>query len=182
MKGVINKGIKEMLEQQYGHEQWEAVRKHAGCGDIFFSSLTDYPDHLTIRLFMSAGEILCLPVETVMIEFGKFWITETGRKTYPQIFHLAGKNARGFLLNMDRIHEQVTHGIPHAAPPRFEYDEMPDGSLAMHYFGRREMIPMLKGLVLGVGMYFNEELEVEEIPAMKENAACTVLVKFRQKA
>ncbi len=179
MKGVINKGIKEMIETLYGIDKWEEVRKNAGCEEIFFSATEDYPDDLTMRLFKSASEALSMSVEDVMIEFGKFWINETGRKTYPQIFQLGGKDARNFLRNMDRIHLQATRSIPDAAPPRFEYDDLSDGRLAMHYFGRKETIPMLKGLVLGVGIYFNQDIEIEEKYGMRDGASCTIILKFK---
>jgi hypothetical protein len=179
MKGVINKGIKEMIENNYGVEKWEEVRKRAGCEEAFFSATDDYPDHLTMRLFRSACETLSMPVEEVMIEFGKFWINETGKKTYPQIFQIAGKDARSFLRNMDRIHLQATRSIPDAAPPHFEYEDLPDGRLAMHYFGRQEMVPMLKGLILGVGMYFKQEIGIEERHDMKDGATCTIAVSFK---
>lgn len=179
MKGVINKGIQELVQARFGAEAWEQIKARAGCEEPFFAVSEDYPDELTLALVQAAAEVSGLPTETLLVEFGKFWVSHTGKESYPTFFRLAGSSPRQFLLNMDRVHEQATRNIRNAAPPRFTYEEWPDGRLWMHYHSERGLCAVLRGLILGVGIYFNQELQVREIACRHQGAPhCTMEVIF----
>jgi len=179
MKGIINKGIQEMVEAKFGKEAWEKVKSLAGCREPFFAISQDYPDELTLNLIKAASQVSGLSEETVQVEYGKFIVPNTLKNYYPIYFKLAGSSPREFLLNMDRIHQQVTRSIPQARPPKFEYEETPDGKLLMHYKSSRGLCAVLKGLTLGVGLYFNQELQVREMASMhKGESQCTMEVTF----
>jgi len=170
MKGIINKGIQELVQAKFGVEAWDKVKKLAKCEEPFFSASEDYPDQMTLDLANAASEVSGLPLETVLIEFGKFWVPNTGAKSYSTFFNLAGKTAREFLLSMDKVHKHVTKSIANARPPSFEYEELPDGRLLMHYQSERKLCAVLRGLILGVGIYFGEELQVKEIACTSNGA------------
>ena len=179
MKGIINKGIQEMVETKFGKEAWEKVKSLAGCQEPFFAISQDYPDETTIKLIKAASQVSGLSEETVQVEYGKFIVPNTLKNYYPTYFILAGSSPREFLLNMDRIHQQATRNIPQAKPPKFEYEESPDGKLLMHYNSPRGLCSVLKGLILGVGIYFDQELKVEEIECMhKGDHRCTMEITF----
>ncbi len=179
MKGIINKGIQEMVEARFGAEAWEEVKSLAGCEEPFFAIGQDYPDELTIALIKAASQVSGLPVETVQVEYGKFMVPHTLKKYYATYFQLAGSSPREFLLNMDRVHEQATRSITGAAPPKFDYEELPDGRLLMHYHSKRGLCPVLRGLILGVGLYFNQEVRVKETACMhRGDPRCTMEVTF----
>ena len=179
MKGIINKGIQELVEAKFGAEAWDKVKELAKCEEPFFSASDDYPDQMTLDLVTAASEVSGLPPEAVLVEFGKFWVPNTGVRSYPTFFKLAGKNAREFLLNMDRVHKQATKNIPNARPPSFDYEELPDGRLLMHYRSKRGLCPVLRGLIIGVGIYFDQDLKVRETACMKDGAPqCTMEVTF----
>lgn len=179
MKGVINKGIQELVETKFGSEQWEKIKSLAGCDEPFFSISEDYPDKMTIDLVNSASEVLGIPLETVMVEFGKFWVLNTGKTSYPTYFKFVGLSPREFLLNMNRVHRQVTRSIPNAKPPSLLYEELPDGRLLIHYKSERLLCPVLYGLILGVGLYFEQELKVTETSCMKKgDSQCTMEITF----
>lgn len=179
MKGIINKGIQELVEAQFGPEAWEKVKSQAGCDEAFFAISLDYPDEMTLALVKAASEFAGLPAETVMVEFGKFVVPNTLKKHYATYFALAGSSPREFLLNMNRVHEEATQSIGNAIPPRFEYEELPDGRLLMHYESERRLCAVLRGLILGVGLLFDQELEVRETACMHNGASrCTMEVTF----
>jgi len=179
MKGIINKGIQEMVEAKYGRETWERIKSLAGCEEPFFAISLDYPDEMTLALVKAASEVSGLPMETVMIEYGKFIVPNTLKKNYPTYFALGGSSPREFLLNMDRVHEETTRSVSNAVPPRFEYEELPDGRLLMHYNSKRGLCTVLRGLILGVGLIFNQDLQVQEIACMHNgDQRCTMEVTF----
>ena len=179
MKGVINKGIQDMVEKLFGPEAWEKVKSLAGCDEPFFAIGSDYPDEMTVALVKAASEVAELPVETVMVEYGKFMVPNTLKEQYAAYFALAGSSPREFLLNVPRVHEYVTRSIPNAAPPKFEYEDLPDGRMLMKYESPRRLCPVLRGLILGVGLLFDQELEVQETACMQSGAPqCVMEVTF----
>jgi hypothetical protein len=179
MKGIINKGIQEMIEAKYGTETWEKVKSLAGCEETFFAISLDYPDEITLDLVKAASEVSGLSIETVMIEYGKFMVPNTLKKYYPTYFKLAGSSPREFLLNMDRVHEQATRSVSKSMPPRFDYEELPDGRLLMHYYSKRGLCAVFHGLILGVGILFDRELQVREVACMhKGDPHCIMEVAF----
>jgi hypothetical protein len=179
MKGIINKGIQEMVEAKYGAEIWEKIKSLAGCEEPFFAIGLNYPDDMTTALVKAASEVSGLSAETILLEYGKFMVPNTLKKYYPTYFVLAGSSPRQFLLNMDRIHDQATRSISNAMPPRFDYEELPNGRLLMHYNSNRGLCIVLRGLILGVGDLFNQNLQVQEIACMhKGSRRCTMEVTF----
>ncbi len=179
MKGVINKGIQELVEAKFGAEAWDKVKEMAKCKEPFFSTSEDYPDQMTLDLANAAAEVSGLPLETVLVEFGKFWVSNTGIESYPTFFKLAGKTAREFLLNMNKVHKQVTKHIRNARPPIFEYEELPDGRMIMHYRSDRKLCAVLRGLILGVGIHFGEKLQIKKTSCMNNgDPQCTMEVSF----
>lgn len=179
MKGVINKGIQELVEAKFGTEAWNEVKEIAKCDEPFFSTSEDYPDQMTLDLANATSKVSGLPLETVLVEFGKFWVSKTGFESYPTFFKLAGKNARELLLNLNKVHKQVTKNIHNARPPHFEFEELPDSRLLMHYRSDRRLCAVMRGLIMGVGIHFDEELQVKEISCMANGAPqCTMEVSF----
>lgn len=179
MKGIINKGFQEFIETQFGSEKWEEIKSRAGCEEPFFAISLDYPDEMTMALVKSSSEVLGLDPVEAMVEYGKFVVPNTLKKYYPTYFALAGKSPREFLLNMNRVHETVTRSVPNARPPHLDYEELPDGRLLIHYRSERRLCPVLRGLILGVGILFNQELQVREIACMlKGDPQCAFEVIF----
>ena len=179
MKGIINKGIQELVVETFGAEVWEDVKSLAGCDEPFFAISNSYPDQMTVDLVKAASEITGLSVETVLIEYGKFIVPNTLKEQYPSYFHLAGKSPREFLLNMNRVHEHVTRSIMNSVPPEFKYEHLSDGRLLMKYRSERRLCAVLKGLILGVGGVFGQELGVRETACMHNgDEECVMEITF----
>ncbi len=179
MKGVINKGIHDFVNNTFGEEAWENVKKRAKCDEPFFAVSEDYPDAMTFALAQAASDVTGLCLDDVLVEYGKFWIGNTAIEIYPSYFNIAGSTSRDFLRNMDKVHEHVTRSIANAKPPHFEYEELEDGRLLMHYRSERGLCRVLQGLILGVGLHFGEDLQVRETACKHAGAPhCTMEVTF----
>jgi predicted hydrocarbon binding protein len=179
VKGVINKGIQDLVEAKFGADTWEKVKRKAHCDEPFFAASEDYPDEMTLALTQAASDLSGLSLDNVLVEFGKFWVSNTGKETYTAYFNMAGSTPKSFLMNLNKVHEHVTRSIANAKPPRFEYEELEDGRLLMHYQSERGLCQVLRGLILGVGLFFDEDLEVREIACKHEGAPrCTMEVSF----
>ncbi|MCK4235781.1 MAG: heme NO-binding domain-containing protein [Candidatus Krumholzibacteria bacterium] len=179
MKGIINKGIEEFVTKKFGAETWEKIKSLAGCEEPFFTVSFDYPDEMTVALVKAASEASGLPMDAVMIDYGKYLVPNTLKENYPTYFKLAGSSPREFLLNMNYVHEHVTRNTPSSTPPKFRYEELTDGRLLMKYQSKRMLCPVLHGLILGVGILFDQELKVRETACMKKgDPECIMEVTF----
>jgi len=179
MKGVVNKGIQEWVEERFGEDTWDEIRSAAGYDEPSFSPSLDYPDQMTVDLVAATARFLGLSPDETMKEFGKYWVSNTGKHAYPSLYALAGRNPREFLRNMNRVHRQATVSISGARPPSLRAEDLPDGGLAIHYVSERKLCPVLHGLILGVGLYFDETLAVEEVRCMRNgDAECVFEVRI----
>lgn len=179
MKGIINKGIKAMVQKEHGAGAWARVQRAAGCDEPFFATSEDYPDETTERLIAAVADMTGEPAEQVMIRLGAAWVESVGVACYPTFFRLAGGTAREFLGNLDRIHRQITRNVPTARPPRFELEERPDGDLVIHYHSRRRLCALAQGLLVGVARHFGEDLAVRKTACASEgHAHCILEVSF----
>lgn len=174
MKGVINKGIQEYAEANFGADVWETIKARARCEEFVFAPTQDYPDELTPRLIEAASAILNLPLETVQVEYGKFMVPNTLKETYPPYFALAGKSAWEFLHRLDEIHSHVTRHLENARPPRLQCKQLSARQLLIHYHSPRRLCSVLRGLILGVGICFGQDLSVRETACMRRgDQKCT---------
>jgi len=179
MKGIINKGVQDFVTEKFGSESWDRIKSLAGCSEPFFAASHDYPDETTLALVEASSKLSGLSPEEVMVEYGRYVVPNTLKRHYATYLKLAGSSPREFLLNMDRVHSEVTKSIADAKPPRFEYEELPDGRLLMHYHSSRRLCSVLRGLILGVGDLFGQILEVKETSCMQRGAdRCTMEVTF----
>jgi hypothetical protein len=179
MKGIVNKGIQELVVERFGSETWEEVKTLAGCDEPFFAISNNYPDQTTVDLVEAASCVSKIPVETLMIEYGKFIVPNTLKEQYSAYFQLAGQSPREFLLNMNRVHEHATRSILNSVPPRFEYEELSDGRLLMKYKSERRLCAVLRGLILGVGDLFGQELGVRETACIRNgDIQCIMEITF----
>ncbi|NIA16211.1 MAG: heme NO-binding protein [Nitrospiraceae bacterium] len=179
MKGIVNKGIQEFVETVHGKDVWASVKARADCKPPFFAIGQDYPDESSIALLDAASEELDCPREQVMMACGEFIVLNTLKQHYPTYFALAGSSPRELLLHMNRVHEQVTRSIMNATPPRFEFEELDDGRLLMHYESHRGLCSMLHGLILGVGRSFDQNLQVRETHCRRKgDDRCTMEITF----
>jgi predicted hydrocarbon binding protein len=170
MKGIINKGIQDLIETEFGDDIWERVRARANCPEVSFSPAVDYPDEMTVALVTATAAELGLPIDDVLLEFGRFVVPNTLKNTYRGLYAMAGRSTRAFLKNMDRIHKEVTVTIPNAIPPELSTEDLPDGRLVMHYRSERRLCPALRGLIEGVGIHFGETVHVHEETCMRTGA------------
>ncbi len=179
MTGIINTGIQEFVKTRYGAESWDLVKSLANCEVTSFAIYQDYPDEMTIALFKAASEACHLALDTVMVEFGKFIIANVLKKYYPTYLALAGSSPREFLLNADHVHKQVAKSFSTAVPPKIEYEKLPDGNLLIHYHSKRRLCAMLRGMILGVGTLFDQDLKVQEKQCVLKGAShCIMEVAF----
>lgn len=182
MKGVIKESIQEFVETKFGREVWQDVMDRAGCTEPVLSVCGNYTDELNSELVKALASVSDMPVDDVLVEFGKFWVLNVGPDSHPAYYSLAGESPRDFLLNMNWIHKQSQwdglEGAPaDSAPPRFEFEEKSDGRLLIHFDSKGGLCSVLRGQILGIGIRCDSALKVRETACKEKGEAhCTMEV------
>jgi hypothetical protein len=93
--------------------------------------------------------------------FGEYWILYTAKEGYGDMLKLGGKNLPEFLKNLNMLHFRVGNMMPELVPPSFEVRDVEEKKLTLIYKSKREgFIPMVIGLVKGLGIMFNTPCQV----------------------
>jgi len=164
MYGLVNNAIKELITKDFGAETWTLVQKKSGIADDFFLTNVSYDDAVTYQLVGALSEVTQSSVEDVLIGFGKHWILETGAKKYGDMIQTLGNNVTDFLVNLVDFHKSVYLIFPKITPPEFKVTNITENSLVFHYLSERDgLAPFVHGLLLGVGIRFQTELNINQI-------------------
>jgi len=159
--GLVNKGIKDLIEQQHGTSAWQRIAEAAGFEAGSFLSMDVYDDALTYRLVAAAAEELGVAAETLLEAFGEYWIQYTAAEGYGDLMDLFGSSMRTFLENLDSMHARLGMSMQDMQPPRFTFEQGDSGAWLLHYESDRAgLAPMVTGLLRGLAARFQEDVEV----------------------
>jgi hypothetical protein len=166
MKGVIVDCLRGLVENKFGKEKWKEALELAGFPPKFIPlSNQDIPDEDVLKLVNAVCKVLNITLTQAADAFGDYWVNEYAVRIY-RIYYKP-KTAKEFLLNMDKVHQQVTKTMKNASPPRFDYEWKDDKTLIMTYKSKRGLIDFLVGLIKGVGKYYKENLRVMKLGSNK---------------
>lgn len=171
MYGMVNKAIEDLALKVGGPDVWNEIKQRAGIDEVAFVSMNSYDDDITYRLVGAASDVLGLPAEAVLEEFGKHWILYTGREGYGPLLSSAGTSVADFLRNLDALHARVRLSMPDLRPPSFTVENLDDDKIAVHYYSTRAGLgPMVVGLLKGLGAMLDEPVEVERMGQTEQGA------------
>jgi len=156
MYGLVHIGLRDLIIDSHGEEQWQNVFKHSELHEDDFISMQSYPDELTYKLVAAAVEKLSISAEKLLIEFGKHWVLHTGPDTYGSILNMSGDSLPELLANLDDLHVHLSNIMPNLKPPSFQCEQVTEHSMLLHYRSSRQgLTPMVLGLLEGIGERFH---------------------------
>ena len=162
MKGTMVCCLKEMVTEKFGVEVWRNTLQKSGLDrDTVFLALDDIPDEKVVEVLSNLCKELNVSLDQAADVYGEYFATVYAPRVYGGFF-IGVENAKGFLLKMNTIHEATTKMIKNATPPIFYYEDK-GKSLIITYESQRNLVPIFKGLIKGVGKYFKEELQLRSI-------------------
>ena len=175
MYGLVNKAIKDLVVQLAGEDKWLEICKDANFPDEEFVAMSPYPDELTYTLVGSASKVLGVDAKTILHKFGEHWILYTASEGYGDLMNLSGQSIAEFLSNMDMLHDRISGLMPGLRPPKFVTKNVTPNSLELEYWSdRKGLVPMLFGLVDGLGRRFGVSTKVEHIHEKQNDSDCHV--------
>jgi hypothetical protein len=101
----------------------------------------------------------------------------TANEGYAEMLNLAGDTFIDFLNNLDLLHHHVNNVMPELAPPQFSTRNQQSNSIELEYRSHRNgMIPMLRGLIQGLGKRFDMVVKTEQIEFKDKGDLCDVFL------
>ncbi len=171
MYGMVNKALHGLISRRFGDTVWQEIRKRAGIDVEYFVSMDSYDDAISYRLVGAASELLKIPADELLREFGRHWILYTAQEGYGELLQVCGSKFQEFLLNLDSLHARIGVSFPKLRPPSFRCSDCTDNSVVLHYYTTRPgLAPMVVGLLEGLGERLQTEVEVQ-ILASRESGA-----------
>ena len=176
MHGVIFASFSDFVTARFGAD----VARHLLEDEPVYLLSEAYEDERLFGLIGRASELVHVPAESLVRDFGVFTAQTTFTRLYPAFFEVAGA-PRPFLLTIeDRIHELVRATIPNARPPQLQVSERGTNGVSISYTSARQLCVLLRGLVEGTARHYDETAVIEESTCMKRgDAACTFDVTLR---
>lgn len=164
MYGMANKAIEQMICTRHGEAAWARIKAAAGVEVDVFIGNEPYDDAITYRLVAAASNLLQVPADVLLREFGHHWVLVTARQGYGALMQNTGHTLPEFLRNLDNLHTRVKLILPALIPPSFECHDITDSSMQVRYFSHRPgLAPFVVGLIEGLGEMFGTPATVEQV-------------------
>jgi len=175
MYGLVNKAIRDLVIENHGPEKWSEICRLSDFPDEEFVAMSPYPDKLTYTLVGNAARVLGADAGALLELFGEYWILYTANEGYGDLLALSGNSLAEFLGNMDMLHNRISGIMPDLQPPRFRTRNVQERSLELEYISHRDgLVPMVYGLLRGLGKRFGTPCTVEQIYERKNIDDCHV--------
>lgn len=169
MYGLVNKGVKNLVLENFGEETWMKIAQESGVPDGDFSSMSYYPDEVTFALVGAASDLLKAKPEDVLKMFGKHWVTYTAKAGYGELMNMFGSNFTESVMNLNQLHSRMGLTMTKLRPPKFNCVEKSKNEIELEYISERNgLAPMMVGLLEGLSEKFSEPIEVDHIQAKNE--------------
>lgn len=179
MYGLVIKAIEGMVLKNCEASVWEAIKIKAEVKENTFLSMQYYPDHIVYDLVNAASDILNIPGEELLRQFGRHWILFTAKEGYGPLLNAAGATVQECIMNLDSIHARIAYTMPELKPPSFQCLEHSFHHFEVRYFSDREgLAPMVIGLLEGLGEMFGTPLLVAHMNTDESLAYQSFDVKY----
>ena len=177
MKGIVFDMLRDMVEENYGLDGWQAVLDGADSDGMFISTET-YHDQALMDLVVSASNVTGIDNNDLVYAFGQYMVKQFYQR-FPQFFDHDGLFP--FLLSVDHlIHVEVRKLFPDAGVPHFEYHEQLPDRLTMVYQSPRKLCKLAEGLIDGSAKHFNQAYHLTHDVCMhKGDDCCHLLVTLQ---
>lgn len=176
MKGVVFDLLREMVEENYGLEGWNAVLEKSGSDGMYLSP-ENYSDHEMMALVLATSDYTGIDTDDLFRGFGQFMAKEFYQR-FPSFYDNCS-DVIEFLLSVDRIvHVEVMKFYPDANLPSFSYEENEPNQLTMIYHSHRMLCHLAEGLIVGSAKHYGKAITIQHDVCMHNgDDACHIDIK-----
>lgn len=166
MYGLIHSAARQMVLDQFGAETWRSVLERAGMSELHFIHGEVYTDETTLSLIGAIVETASIPADTLLFEFGRYWISYVSGSAFSRAMTMSGNDFVSFVEGMDRLHRGVRTAMPMARMPSFEVLSSTSRIVEILYISERTGLDsFVAGLLTGLLERFGEKGVVTYAPA-----------------
>lgn len=154
MKGVIFTEFMELVENQFGLEELDAlIEESAVPSGGVYTAVGTYPHTEMVALLMTLSKRKAISTDDLLEQFGQH-LFKRFTLLYPELFSHC-THLFDFLVSVENyIHVEVLKLYPDAELPRFETKQINDTTMNMHYYSDKSMGMLAIGLIKGALGYF----------------------------
>ena len=162
MDGLVTRALAEVLRRRVDGATYAAIVDAAGVDGAACVPGATYPDTVTFDLVGAAARRLDVNEGAVLEMLGEHWVPFAIEAGYGRFLTTAGRTLRDVLLNLDRMHEKLSHIYPHLRQPTFWCTDIGDAGLVLHYASSRPgLAPLVMGIVRGLARMHHARVEIE---------------------
>ncbi|MBS3927122.1 MAG: heme NO-binding domain-containing protein [Sphingomonadales bacterium] len=178
MYGMIHRAIRGMVIEERGESAWNELEHRSGIGPAEMISAETYDDEITLRMLAAASDAYDMPINDLLVRFGRYWIVFAERGSFKFILDFTGQDLRGFISNLDRMHVGVQAVMPQAIMPSFRVAEDTAEKVVVEYRSTRTGLePFVTGLFQGLAERFGVEADVQHLGWYGDASTFAILFK-----
>lgn len=163
MHGSFIVCLKEMIVSKFDESFWIEALENAGLEASFRPvSNIEIEDEIAIKIVKSSIKKLNMDERRFGEIFGNYWINEFARQKYFAFFD-ACKDVKGFLAQLNKIHQKITENLKNQKAPTFSISWENPLTAILEYKSARGFIHIAVGLLKALGNYYNEDIAVYRI-------------------
>jgi Haem-NO-binding len=156
MYGMIHRAVRQMVLEHKGLDFWTSIERSAAAEPAHFISSVTYDDSITMRILDEAATALGVELNTLLEDFGKYWILFAEHGSFGSILRFTGQDIETFVSNLDRMHRTIQDVMQQSRMPSFTIIRKERGNLLVAYTSERKGLePFVIGLFLGLFMRFD---------------------------
>jgi hypothetical protein len=178
MKGIVMNLLAELVENQFGMAEWNAVLKDAGFTGAYTSSSL-YPDGEMLALVGVISKRNQVPVDDLVFAFGRFMFPAFYRR-YPALINQFD-NFLVFLESIDSvIHVEVNKLHPGSITPVFRHQRLSDHQIRLEYHSERQLCRLAEGLIDAAAEHYKQPYDLVHSPCLRHGGPhCGFLISLR---
>ncbi len=161
MYGLVHKSMRDYIKSSNGDKAWSDIESKLSLDESSFLALHAYDDAIIYGMVGAACEKLGKPADELLKAFGEYWITVTAKKSYGPLLNSYGASTFELCANLDAMHKHFASTFVGYRPPGFKTRSLTENSISLEYSSDRNgLVPFVEGLLSGMGILFEESLEI----------------------
>jgi len=178
MKGMIFTMLSDLVEAEFGIETWDDLIDETNpASNGIYTSVDVYPDSELLAYVTLLSKKSGVPANDLVHAFGKF-VLRKFYEMHPEFF--SNHTAKTFLQSVhDVIHVEVKKLHPDVVLPDFEYEDVAENVLVMHYHSPRQLCHLAEGLIEEASAKFNVDIDIDHSTCTHDGANhCELRLEF----
>jgi predicted hydrocarbon binding protein len=177
MHGILLKGLKEFAVDSYGRDTWNRIREEAPVERKVYLPIETYDDEELTALAEAASSITGESTDEILEAYGRA-VCERLLSTYDNVVEEEW-SAIDLIANLEpEVHTALRNHSPKMDPPTVDCQRS-DDRIVVQYDSHRDLCPVAKGLIHGVGDHYGENFVVTERRCSRDGAdRCELVLNY----